>query len=82
MRPRATVPPAASTVSFSGRAWSPDGRKTTGLDSDDDKPWVKFNKLTYVFSEETGPPSYPWPDTEVWFEKAYTYGDIVLSSRM
>lgn len=69
-------------AAFSGRAWSPDGRKTTGLDSDSAKPWVKFDKTTYVFSEQAGPPSYPWPDTEVWFEKAYTYGDIVITARM
>ena len=66
--------PLANPV-FSGTAYVA-GTKTTGLNNDDSKPWVKCVLSTGVASEQVGPPSDPFPEDEEWFEKANTYGDI------
>ena len=63
---------------FSGTAYVA-GQRTTGLTSDDNKPWVKCDLSTGVATEETGPPTIPFPDGEEWFEKANTSGDIHVS---
>ena len=64
---------------FSGKAYAANGTPTTGLAATGNKPWVKYVINTATFSEETGPPSDPWPANEVWWEKANTYGDIVVT---
>jgi hypothetical protein len=66
------------TAAFSGIAYVA-GQRTTGLTSDDGKPWVKCDLSTGVATEETGPPTIPFPDGEEWFEKANTSGDIHVS---
>lgn len=63
---------------FTGRAYAPDGKETTGLTSDANKPYVKFNFETAVFTEENGPPPYPWGQNEVWRRKAGVAGDIYI----
>ena len=60
---------------FSGTAYVA-GVRTTGLDSDSSKPWVKCDISTGIATEETGPPSNPFPNNEEWYEKAQTAGDI------
>ena len=77
-RPR-TNTGGGSRVMFSGVAYGPSGYKTEGLNSDGYKPWVKFSADGATFSEELGPPPVPWGTSEVWFEKAATYGNIVVS---
>ena len=72
-------PPRGAGVSFSGTAYSTAGHPITGLNSDGTKPWIRYNKSERVFTQQTGPPSAPWPDNEHWWEKAYTVGDIHAS---
>ena len=67
------------SADFSGTAYAPNGTPTTGLTSDSSKAWVKYVRNTMAFSEQTGPPSDPWPANEVWFEKANTSGNIVIT---
>ena len=52
------------------------GIKTTGLTSDGAKPYVKCDRAAGTASEQTGPPSSPFPDNEEWYEKESTFGDI------
>lgn len=63
---------------FTGIAYAVNGTKTTGLASDGSKPWVKYDRSTQTFSQETGPAPQPWGMNEVWFEKAHTPGNIVM----
>lgn len=72
------LPWPTSVTEFSGRAYAPNGKETALLNSDAGKAWIKFRRDTYEFSEETGPPSTPWPSNEVWFRKAGVAGDIVV----
>ncbi len=69
--------PGGASV-FTGRAYAPDGKETTGLTSDTNKPYVKFNFATSEFTEENGPPPYPWGQNEVWRRKAGVAGDIYI----
>ena len=69
----------APRVYFSGNGYAADGVLTTGLNSDMGKPWVKYVVDTGVFSEEAGPAPSPWPANEIWYEKANTYGNIVVT---
>ena len=62
-------------ASFSGTAYV-SGIKTTNLNGDSTKPWIKVDVTTALAEEETGPPSNPFPPNQEWYEKAYTYGDI------
>jgi len=66
---------AGVDASFSGTAYV-SGRRTTGLNSDSDKPWVKVDVSLGTAVEADGPPSNPFPANEEWYEKANTYGDI------
>ena len=78
MRPRQTVSMlrAGGSAVFSGTAYAPNGHPTTELNEDSSKPWVKFSKQTFAFTEEIGPPSDPFPADEYWFRKAGVSGDI------
>lgn len=73
------VPPrrraAESEVAFSGTAYIA-GNKTTGLNSDSAKPWVRCFLDTATAEENAGPPPNPFPMNEEWYEKAQTAGDI------
>jgi hypothetical protein len=64
-----------SGVTFSGTAYIA-GNKTTGLDSDSAKPWVRCFLDTATAEENAGPPPNPFPMNEEWYEKAQTAGDI------
>ena len=64
---------------FTGCAYAPNGTKTAELNIYSAKAWIKWSTYDYAFTEETGPPASPWGSDEVWFEKASTYGDIVVS---
>jgi len=65
----------APLVGFSGTAYVA-GNKITGLTSDSTKPWVKCDLDAGTASEQSGPPSDPFPENQEWYEKANTYGDI------
>lgn len=80
MRGERRTPTATAAGAFSGKAYAVNGAPTTGLASDASKPWVKYVRNTMVFSEQTGPPSNPWPANEIWYEKANTYGNIVVTA--
>jgi len=67
--------PAADGLPFSGTAYIA-GNKTTGLNSDSSKPWVRCFLDTGTAEENAGPPSNPFPFNEEWYEKAQTSGDI------
>ena len=64
--------------SFSGTAYVA-GNKTTGLDSDTAKLWVRCFLDTGTCEENAGPPPNPQPYNEEWYEKANTYGDIHIT---
>jgi len=64
---------------FTGTAYSPAGVKTTALTSDSGKGWIRYSLTDDAFTEQTGPPPSPWGADEVWYEKAHTYGDIVVT---
>ena len=66
---------ASAAATFSGVAYVA-GTRTTGLTATATKPWIKCNRSTGAATEEAGPPSFPFPDNEEWFEKSRTYGDI------
>ena len=74
---RAPPPPR-----FSGKAIV-GGWITTGLNSDPSKPWIKVDltgdppSVTQE-TEYTGPAGR-FPDSEEWYEKATTYGDIHIT---
>jgi len=69
---------AGAAMEFSGVAYV-SGRRITGLSSDSSKPWVKVDVSNGTATEQTGPPSSPFPPNEEWYEKAYTAGDIHLT---
>jgi len=76
-RPIPMDPPA-----FSGKAIV-GGWITTGLNSDPSKPWIKVDLTSDPPSvtqeaEYTGPAGR-FPDSEEWYEKATTYGDIHIT---
>ena len=52
------------------------GKKITGLNGTPAKPWVKVAISTLTATEETNPPSDPFPENEEWYLKATTAGDI------
>jgi hypothetical protein len=60
---------------FSGIAYIA-GNKTTGLNSDGTKAWVRCFIDTATAEENAGPPPNPFPINEEWYEKAKTAGDI------
>lgn len=60
---------------FSGTAYIA-GNKTTGLNNDSSKPWVRCFLDTGTAEENAGPPPNPFPFNEEWYEKAQTSGDI------
>ena len=60
---------------FSGTAYVA-GNKTTGLNSDDTKPYVRCFLEVGTAEEHAGPMPIPFPDNEEWYEKEYTIGDI------
>ena len=62
---------------FSGTAYVM-GARTTGLNSDSSKPWVRIDLSTGAATEQTGPPSFPFGDNYEWYEKSKTPGDIHL----
>lgn len=64
---------------FTGTAYTPNGEKVTGLDSDSAKLFVKYRASTNSFSQETGPMPEPWGSGDVWFVKGSTAGDIVVT---
>ena len=68
-----------AATKFSGTAYAPNGTKTEDLNLTGSKAWVKWSTSDYAFTEETGPPGSPWGSDEVWFEKANTAGNIVVS---
>lgn len=63
---------------FNGDAYDRAGNKTTGLNSDSDKSWVKYLHNTGVFTQEIGPPSSPWGNAEVWRKKTDIHGSLYL----
>ena len=67
----------SGAAEFSGKAHYL-GTQTTGLASDSSKPWVKLNRSTGAWSQETGPAPQPVPDNEVWREKAGVAGHIYI----
>lgn len=69
---------AGAGVAFSGYAFSPRGAKVS-VDEEPTKPWVRYRSIGDAFSEELGPPPNPWPGGEVWYEKAETAGNIVVT---
>ena len=60
---------------FSGTAYV-SGVKTTGLNSDGTKIWVKVDGATGTVTEDAGPPPDPFPSHQEWYEKSKTFGDI------
>ena len=73
--PGGTIFTEGPRLGFSGVAYVK-GVKTTGLNSDSTKPYVKCSLDTGAAVEDAGPPADPFPEDEEWFEKASTYGDI------
>lgn len=69
----------AGTSLFSGTAYTPNGEKITGLNSDSSKPFVKYSASTNSFAEDEGPMPEPWGGGDVWFVKASTAGDIIVT---
>jgi len=65
-------------IVFNGDAYDRAGNKTESLNSDSDKPWIKYSLSTGVFTEETGPPSEPWGNSEVWRKKTDIHGSLYL----
>jgi hypothetical protein len=63
---------------FNGDAYDRAGNLTENLNSDSDKPWIKYLLNTGVFTEETGPPSEPWGNAEVWRKKTDIHGSLYL----
>ena len=63
---------------FNGDAYDRAGNKTESLNSDSDKPWIKYSLSTGVFTQETGPPSEPWANSEVWRKKTDIHGSLYL----
>ncbi len=52
------------------------GLKFTGKNSDATKPWIKVDVANSTVTEQTGPPSNPFPPGEEWYEKNKHVGDI------
>jgi hypothetical protein len=67
------------SATFTGVAYSPSGVKTAGLNTYADRAWVRYSATDDAFTEQIGPPASPWGADEVWYEKAHTYGDIVVT---
>jgi len=70
--------PRRDDAEFSGVAYV-SGVKTTGLNSDGAKPYVKVDIGTNTVTEDAGPPPDPFPAHQEWYEKAYTFGDIHIT---
>lgn len=68
-------PGAGGGGSFTGTAYIA-GNKTTELNSDSAKPYVRCFLDTGTAEENAGPPPNPFPFNEEWYVKANTYGDI------
>ncbi len=63
-------------VAFSGTAYV-SGAKTTGLNSDGTKGWIKCNAATGTASEvNAAEVVFPFPPNIEFYEKSKTYGDI------
>lgn len=73
-----TVTPSRGGVTFSGTAYIA-GNKTTNLNSDSEKPYVRCFLDTATAEEHAGPPPNPFPPNEEWYEKANTGGDIHIT---
>jgi hypothetical protein len=63
---------------FNGDAYDRAGNLTENLNLDSDKPWIKYLLNTGAFTEETGPPSSPWGNAEVWRKKTDIHGSLYL----
>ena len=51
----------------------------TDVDTDTAKPWVRYRKSTFAFSEETVGPTVPTDPDYIYFEKAnWGGGEIVI----
>jgi len=73
---RLVIPSSVVTsISFSGTAYIA-GNKTTGLKSDNTKPWVRCFLDSATAEEHAGPAPDPFPANEEWYEKSQTAGDI------
>ena len=60
---------------FSGVGHAPDGNRTTGLNSDSTKEYVRWSDSAWSFSEaETEP--IPWPQGDRYWEKSSVSGDV------
>jgi len=66
-------------LTFSGDAYAPNGVLTEDLTTYSDRLYIKFDRNTYMFTEEIGPMPSPWAPNEVWWSKEGTAGDIVLT---
>jgi len=63
-------------TTFSGTAYV-SGAKTTGLNSDGTKGWIKCNAATGTASEvNAAEVVFPFPPNIEFYEKSKTYGDI------
>ena len=55
---------------WDGAAYDDQMKLTENLNTDSAKPWVKYDRVTRVFSEQLGPPAWPVGQNEVWVRKA------------
>ena len=67
---------AASSTSITGRAQN---GAETDVNTDTTKPWVRYRKSTFAFSEETVGPSVPTDPDYIYFKKSnWGGGEIVI----
>jgi hypothetical protein len=55
------------------------GTRHTGKVSEQTKPWIKVDIAANTVTEESGPPSFPLPSHQEWYDKAQTFGDIHIT---
>ena len=75
MRQPARAKPSSSST-ITGRA---ENGAETNVNTDTDKPWVRYRKSTFAFSEETVGPSVPTDPDYIYFKKSnWGGGEIVI----
>lgn len=56
---------------------APNGAETDG-NASPEKPWIKYTKSTFKFSEETSGPAVPCNPDTAWFKKENWYGGEIV----